>query len=228
MKASRRRVARPPGLETIESAILLLRGERVVLDTTIAALYGVSVKQLNQAVRRNRSRFPRDFLLELGWKDSRILRSQFVTLDGDRRGHHAKYRSLAFTEQGIAMLSGVLRSPRAIRVNIEIMRAFVRLRRILTAHPDLARRLEELEGKVDDRFRIVFDALRTLMEPERAPRRRLIGFRPPTSDEILDVEQGSSDSARGRRARTRSRRRGHGQSISKITNCDLRRIDSSS
>jgi hypothetical protein len=206
MKATRRRVSCPPGLESIESAILVLRGERVVLDSTIAALYGVSVKQLNQAVRRNRSRFPSDFLLELGWKDSRILRSQFVTLDDDRRGHHTKYRSLAFTEQGIAMLSGILRSPRAIQVNIEIMRAFVRLRRILTAHPDLARRLEELEGKVDDRFRIVFDALRGLLEPERSPRRRLIGFRTPTSEGILDVEPRSSDSARGRRSRARSRR----------------------
>jgi hypothetical protein len=177
MHASRRRSLSLPGLQSIESAILILRGEQVVLDTTIAALYGVSVTQLNQAVRRNHSRFPSDFLLELSWKESRALRSQIVILDSGRRGQHAKYRSLAFTEQGIAMLSGILRSPRAIRVNIEIMRAFVRLRRILTAHPDLARRIQELEGDVDEKFRVVFDVLRTLTEPDRVSRRRRIGFR---------------------------------------------------
>lgn len=207
MKASRRRLPNLPGLESIESAILLLRGERVVLDTTIAGLYGVSVKQLNQAVRRNRSRFPSDFLLELDWKTSRALRSQFVTLDNGRRGHHAKYRSLAFTEQGIAMLSGILRSPRAIRVNIEIMRAFVRIRRILTAHPDLARRLQELEGKVDESFRIVFDALRTLSEPERATRRRLIGFRTAPTAATRGVGSRWSDPIRVRRKQISSQPR---------------------
>ena len=207
MDATRRRAPTILGLESLESAILLVRGERVVLDTTIAALYGVSVKQVNQAVRRNRSRFPDDFLLRLDWKDSRALRSQFVTLDDGperdrpsrpRRGRYSKYRTLAFTEQGIAMLSGILRSPRAVRVNIEIMRAFVRLRRILTAHPDLARRIEELEGMVDDRFRLVFDTLRALTEPPRPARRRLIGFRTARSGGMRGLESRSSASAAGR------------------------------
>ena len=193
MRQRRKPILSIPGLETIESAIILLRGERVVLDTTIASLYGVSVSQLNQAVRRNRARFPDDFLLELSWRDTRFLRSQFVILEArsrssppSKRGLHAKFRSLAFTEQGIAMLSGLLRSPRAVRVNIEIMRAFVRLRRILTAHPDLARKLEELEVKVDEQFGVVFKILHALDQPTRAARRRLIGFRTSPSAAMRD------------------------------------------
>jgi hypothetical protein len=156
----------------IERAIILVRDERVILDAAIAALYGVSVRSLNQAVRRNLERFPADFMFQLTGEEEEFLRSQTVisSSHGGRR-----YRPYAFTEQGVAMLSGVLRSPRAIQVNVEIMRAFVRLRRLAGTHTELARKLDELERRYDGQFRVVFDALRALMAPPTGGH-KAIGF----------------------------------------------------
>ena len=134
-------------------------------------------KVLNQAVTRNLARFPEDFMFQLTWEESKaLLRSQFVTL---KRGQHIKYRPRAFTEQGVAMLSSVLRSPRAVQVNIAIMRAFVRLREMLATHKDLARKLKAMERNYDAKFKVVFDALRKLMEPLPEKPKRGIGFQPP-------------------------------------------------
>lgn len=158
-------------LERIEQAILLIRGRKVMLDHDLATLYGVETKALNQAVRRNAERFPDDFMFQLTPQEVANLRSQFVTASwGGRRTP-----PYAFAEQGVAMLSSVLRSPRAIAVNIAIMRAFVKLREILADHADLARKLEELEQKHDAQFKVVFDALRKLMTPPANPKRK-IGF----------------------------------------------------
>lgn len=165
-----------PIAETIEANILLVRGHRVLLDEDLARLYGVEVKALNQAVRRNASRFPGDFLIRLTPEEVGRLRSQTVTLETGR-GRHRKYAPWAFTEQGVAMLSSVLRSPRAILVNIEIMRAFVRLRQMLAGNAELARKLAELESRYDARFKVVFEAIRGLMSAETKPGRR-IGFAP--------------------------------------------------
>jgi phage regulator Rha-like protein len=165
--------------DRIEKAILLIRGHKVMLDRDLAELYGVATKALNQAISRNRKRFPEDFMFRLTAEETKVLRSQFVTLETGR-GKHRKYLAYAFTEQGVAMLSSVLRSDRAIEVNIAIMRAFVRLRGLLTAHKELARKFEDMERKVsehDEHFRIVFEAIRQLMSPplEREKKRR-IGF----------------------------------------------------
>lgn len=162
--------------ERIERSILILRGHRVILDSDLALLYDVEVRALGQAVRRNIERFPDDFLFQLTAEEAELLRSQIVILKTGR-GRHRKYRAYAFTEQGVAMLSSVLRSPRAVMVNIEIMRAFVRLRRMLQADGDLARKLDALEKKYDAQFRVVFDAIRQLMAPVQKPKRR-IGFEP--------------------------------------------------
>ena len=158
--------------ERIEQTICVVRGHRVMLETDLAELYGVEVKQLKRQVRRNRDRFPADFLLELSQEEHRALRRQFGTL---KRGEHAKYKPYAFTEQGVAMLSSVLKSKRAIHVNISIMRAFVRLREMIGSNKVLARRLAQLEKKYDAKFRVVFEAIRELMaEPESKSHR--IGF----------------------------------------------------
>ena len=167
---------RTVSLDRIQSAILWIRREHVMLDADLAVLYAVSVKALNQAVRRNRKRFPPQFMFQLTRAEAASLRSRFVTLDRGR-GRHRKYLPYAFTEQGVGMLSSVLRSERAIRVNIAIMEEFVRQRRILASYPELKERLDVLERKYDAKFKIVFDAIRALMEPEpRTPRR--IGFLP--------------------------------------------------
>ncbi len=129
---------------------------------------------LNQAVRRNAGRFPADFMFQLTAEETARLRSQIVTLEAGP-GRHRKYPPYAFTEQGVAMLSGMLRSPRAVQVNIEIMRAFVRLRRMLQANTELARKLDALEKKYDAQFRVVFDAIRKLIAPPAVPKKR-IGF----------------------------------------------------
>ena len=147
-----------------------------MLDADLAALYGVETKVLNQAVRRNLDRFPADFMFECTKEEIGALRSQNVTLERPGRGRYSKYLSYAFTEQGVAMLSSVLRSPRAVQVNVEIMRAFVRLRALLATHAALARKLKELERKYDGQFRIVFDAIRQLMSPPPEPERKRIGF----------------------------------------------------
>lgn len=159
----------------IERRLLILRGERVILDRDLADLYAVPTKALNQAVRRNIERFPPDFAFRLTVQELTGLRSQIVTSSSDWGGRrHPPY---AFTEQGVAMLSGVLRSPRAVLVNIEIMRAFVRLRRLLASHAELARKLTELERRYDAQFRVVFDAIRALMEPLDEGEPPVIGFR---------------------------------------------------
>lgn len=158
--------------ERIEKIILTVRGQRVMMDADLATLYGVTTKALNQAVKRNLARFPRDFMFQLTDEEAAALRSQIVT--SKRRGGR-QYRPYVFTEQGVAMLSSVLRSERAIQVNIAIMRAFVRLRELIGSNKILFRRLAELEKKYDAQFRVVFEAIRELMaEPASKPRR--IGF----------------------------------------------------
>ena len=145
-----------------------------MLDRDLAAFYGVETHVLKQAVKRNKDRFPEDFMFVLNPTEFRDWRSQFVISRADRRG--LRYSPMAFTEQGVAMLSSVLRSKRAVSVNIEIMRAFVKLRQLLASNAKLARRLDELEGKYDKQFRIVFDAIRELMAPP-VREQNAIGFR---------------------------------------------------
>ena len=159
--------------ERIERSIYLIRGEKVLLDADLARLYGVETKALIQAMKRNRGRFPCDFMFQLSRLEFANLRSQSVTSSwGGRR-----YPPYAFTEQGVAMLSSVLHSRRAIHANVAIMRAFVRLRKILATHADLARRLDQMENKYDTQFQSVFLAIRELMKPPPAGPRRSIGFK---------------------------------------------------
>jgi phage regulator Rha-like protein len=160
--------------ERIEQAIFLIRKQKVLLDQYLAALYGVETKTLVRAITRNKERFPPDFMFQLSKEEFRNLRYQFGTSSqwGGRR-----YPPYAFTEQGVAMLSSVLKSKRAVQVNIEIMRAFVRLREILSSHKELARKLAELEQKYDHQFQEVFEAIRQLMTPEVPENDRRIGFR---------------------------------------------------
>jgi len=175
-------------IERVEKLILLLRGEKVLLGQQLSELYGVPVKVLIQAVKRNRSRFPEDFMFQLSRDEFDHLKSQFVTSNaGDclrsqfvtlKRGQHPKYLPYAFTEQGVAMLSSVLRSERAVQVNVAIMRAFVSLRRMLASNATLARRLAELEQRLeghDQAIKSLFDAIRELAAPPAKPRRE-IGF----------------------------------------------------
>jgi phage regulator Rha-like protein len=160
-------------VEIIERKIYLIRAHKVLLDSDLAELYGVEVKQLKRQVRRNIKRFPEDFMFQLQKEEYESLRSHFGTL---KRGEHAKYFPYAFTEQGVAMLSSVLNSDRAIEVNIQIMRAFVKLREMLSTHKDLARKLADMEKKYDTQFKVVFDAIRQLMKPDE-PKKKPIGFR---------------------------------------------------
>jgi hypothetical protein len=192
----------------IERCIFVIRGERGMLDYDLAELYGAQTRSLLQAVRRNKERFPEDFLFQLSDQEVRALRSQFVISNAQppdnlkgfkvvrngRENEQAKgineikcqsrtekgrggrrLNPYAFTEQGVAMLSSVLNSPRAVSVNVEIMRAFVRLRRMIAANEDLAKKLDKLEQKYDQQFKVVFDAMRELMRPAALPKRR-IGF----------------------------------------------------
>jgi hypothetical protein len=158
----------------IENRIFVIRGHKVMLDFHLAELYGVEAKVLKRAVRRNVDRFPHDFMFELTNEEYDILRSQFGTSSwGGRR-----YPPYAFTEQGVAMLSSVLRSPRAVHVNIQIMRAFVKFREILSTHKELAFKLKQLETKVekhDEEIQAIFEAIRRLMAPPEKPKRP-IGF----------------------------------------------------
>jgi hypothetical protein len=169
-------------VERIERAIYLIRRQKVMLDADLAWLYGVSVGRLNEAVRRNINRFPADFMFQLtkdefeemkNGLEGVNLKSQIAISSSSWGGR--RHRPYAFTEQGVAMLSTVLRSDRAIRVNIEIMRAFVRLRRMLATNVNLERRLNELEKKYDAQFKVVFDAIRQLMVPTQ-PAKKQIGF----------------------------------------------------
>ena len=159
--------------EVIQSGIVSIRGLRVMLSHDLAALYGVDTKVLVQAVKRNLERFPTDFMFQLTDQEVKILKSQFVTSSwgGARRAN-----PYAFTEQGVAMLSGVLRSERAIAVNIEIMRPFVKLRSMLEGNKELSKKLGALERKYDDQFKIVFEAIRQLMTPIQPKKKRPIGF----------------------------------------------------
>jgi len=159
-------------VEIIERKIYMIRGHKVLLDSDLAELYGVEVKQLKRQVRRNINRFPEDFMFQLQKEEYESLRGHFGTL---KRGEHAKYLPYAFTEQGVAMLSSVLNSDRAIEVNIQIMRAFVKLREMLSTNKDLARKLADMEKKYDAQFKVVFDAIRQLMSPI-VPKKGKIGF----------------------------------------------------
>jgi ORF6N domain len=157
-------------VERVEQSIYLIRGHKVMLDRDLAALYGVETRALNQAVKRNAERFPGDFMFELTREEIRNI-SQFVICSTLK---HAP-KVLAFTEQGVAMLSGVLKSPRAVDVNIAIMRTFVKLRRMLESSEELSRRLAELESRYDEQFRVVFEAINELMIPPE-PKKNPIGF----------------------------------------------------
>jgi hypothetical protein len=162
-------------IEKIEKAIYFIRGEKVMLDRDLASLYNVSTGALNQAVRRNRDRFPVDFMFQLTSAEVAELNLSQIVI-GSEKHRDPRLRPYAFTEQGVAMLSSVLRSKRAIVVNIEIMRAFVKLRQLLVSNTEFAHRLDELESKYDKQFKIVFAAIRQLMaKPVRD--RKEIGFR---------------------------------------------------
>lgn len=162
--------------ERIERAILLIHGHKVLLDSDLADLYGVETRVLVQAVRRNKDRFPEDFMFQLTKVEFDDLKSQSVISSSGWGGRRSP--PYAFTEQGVAMLSSVLRSKQAVQVNIEIMRAFVRLRQMLASQADLAHRLDELEKRYDAQFKSVFDAIRQLMAPPE-PKRYPVGFQPP-------------------------------------------------
>ncbi len=157
-------------MEMIEGKILLIRGQKVMLDRDLAKLYGVETRVLNQAVRRNIDRFPEDFMFSLTREEIRNL-SQIVISSKIKHAPNV----FAFTEHGVAMLSSVLNSPRAVQVNIQIMRTFAKLREIMSQHKDLAKRLDALEKRYDSQFKVVFDAIRQLMTPPE-PKRRKIGF----------------------------------------------------
>ena len=159
-------------LERIEKIILLMRGQKVMPDVDLAELYGVEVKQLVRSVRRNIERFPAEFMFQLDHGEFMELRSHFGTAKFKMR----RFAPLAFTEQGVAMLSSVLNSSTAIKINISIMKAFVRMREMLSSNKELAKRLDELESRYDEQFKIVFDAIRQLMAPPPVPTKKKIGF----------------------------------------------------
>jgi hypothetical protein len=172
-------------IQQVENLIYLIRGQKVMLDSDLAALYGVEARTLNQAVKRNIERFPEDFMFRLSQSETKlVMRSEIVitppanssqTVMSSRKHRGLAYRPYVFTEQGIAMLSSVLRSPRAVQVNIEIMRAFVRIRQWLASNAELSERLDALEKKYDAQFKAVFDAFRELVKPVNSPKKE-IGF----------------------------------------------------
>jgi len=148
-----------------------------MLDRDLAALYGVEIRALKQAVRRNIDRFPFDFMFELSKEESQSLRSQNVIL---KRGQHSKYLPFAFTEQGVAMLSSVLKSNRAVQVNIQIMRAFIKMRQMYISHEDLKRKIVAMERKYDEQFQIVFEAIKQLLKEDEKPERKIGYVKVPT------------------------------------------------
>ena len=160
-------------VEIIERKIYLIRGHKVMLDRDLAELYQVPTRRLNEQVKRNLTRFPADFMFQLSDEEAENLRSQFATSSTSHGGR--RYLPYVFTEQGVAMLSSVLNSERAVQVNIAIMRTFVKLRQMLASNADLARKLAAMEKKYDSQFRMVFDAIRELMRPPEAKKRK-IGF----------------------------------------------------
>jgi len=160
--------------QVIESKIFIIRGKKVMLDKDLAVLYGVETKVLNQAVKRNILRFPEDFMFQLSQEEAKELsRSQFVTL---KRGQNIKYLPYAFAENGVAMLSSVLNSKRAIQVNIQIMRTFTKIREMLATHKELKQKIEEMEKKYDYQFKVVFDVIKQLISPQETKKGK-IGFR---------------------------------------------------
>lgn len=163
--------------ELVMTRIYLIRGQKVMLDLDLAKLYATEAKRLKEAVRRNKERFPEDFMFVLTEKEWSSLRTQIASLNG--RGQHTKYRPFAFTEQGVAMLSSVLNSPTAINVNIQIIRVFTKMRSLLLTHKDILLQLEKMEkkmGKHDEQIALVFNYLKKLLNPPQQPRPR-IGFR---------------------------------------------------
>jgi phage regulator Rha-like protein len=161
-------------VERIERAILSIRGEKVMLDSDLAELYGVETKALNRAVKRNQNRFPNDFMFQLTPEEAANLRCQIGTSSSQYGGR--RYLPYAFTEHGALMLANVLNSERAAQTSVHVVRAFVRLRQILASNAELARKLAALENKYDAQFKVVFDAIRQLMSPPPAKPRREIGF----------------------------------------------------
>jgi hypothetical protein len=177
-----RHIAPSVPADIIEQQIYLIRGHKVMLDSDLATLYMVGTKALNQAVKRNPARFPDDFMFQLSAREAQQLnRSQTVT--GSQKHRDPRARPYVFTEQGVAMLSSVLKSERAAEVNVAIMRVFVKIRTLLASHADLLRRLDAMETKYDAQFRVVFDAIRELMAPEPVPPRNRIGFTPREDDQ---------------------------------------------
>lgn len=158
----------------IEQKIYLIRGQKIMLDSDLAELYGVTTKRLNEQVRRNADRFPGDFMFQLSLDEFESLRSHFATLK-QGRGKHRKYLPYAFTEHGALMAASVLNTPKAVEVSIYVVRVFVKLREMIASHKELAKKLEELEKKYDAQFRVVFDAIRQLMIPPEQDKRK-IGF----------------------------------------------------
>ena len=160
-------------IEAVAKLIRFIRGEKVILDRDLAQLYGVETRALKQAVKRNIKRFPRDFMFVLNKEEFISWRSQFVTSDSDRKG--LRYAPMAFTEQGVAMLSSVLSSERAVEINIAIMRAFVKLRQLIESNKDLAKKIAAMEAKYDKHFQVVFEAIKQLMQEDKKQKAR-IGF----------------------------------------------------
>jgi hypothetical protein len=166
----------PP--ERIASRIFLIRGEKVMLDSDLAELYGVPTKRLNEQFKRNVDRFPEDFAFELTTKESESLRSQIATLKPDGRGQHRKYLPYVFTEHGVAMLSSILRSKQAVQVNIAIIRTFIRVRQILATNRDLARKVQEHDRQIAT----LFDTVEKLLTPPALPKKHSIGYIKPRED----------------------------------------------
>ena len=158
-------------IEKITGKIYLIRGQKVMLDRDLAELYQVETKQLKRAVRRNIDRFPADFMFELTKAELENWRCQFGTSKSETKG--LRYKPLAFTEQGVAMLSSILRSKRAVQVNIQIMLAFNQLRKMIVSHKDLKRKIEAMEKKYDEQFRIVFEAITQLIEEDEKPKKKI-------------------------------------------------------
>jgi hypothetical protein len=170
------KVERSAPIDQISRSILILRGQRVILDRELAAIYGATTKRLNEQVKRNRDRFPEDFMFQLTAEEAERSRSQFATLNS-RRGQNIRYRPFAFTEHGAIQVANVLNSPRAIAMGVYVVRAFVQLREVLASNTALARKLNELEGKLknhDEAITAILSAIRELMNPP--PKRRGIGF----------------------------------------------------
>lgn len=167
-------------IDHIEELIFVIRGKRILLDHDLARLYGVATFNLNKAVKRNANRFPNDFMFQL--TNQELANLIFQNGISSRRSHGGRRTPpLAFTQEGVAMLSSVLRSDRAVTVNIAIMRAFVRLKELVTQNKDVAKRLDELENKYDSQFKAVFTAIRELMSAHTVPRKRIIGLDDATS-----------------------------------------------